>query len=358
MPSPASPNRQDILKSLEKVHDPELKRNLVELEMIRQVTLTPPDTVTITVTLTTPACPMKSTIRQDIETTLQADWPALTTIRVEFDAKVPTARKQADRRAIEGVRNIIAVTSGKGGVGKSTISLNVAVALARSGARVGLCDCDIYGPNIPLMVGLSDRPSIHDKRVTPHEKFGMKIMSMGFLVPPDTPIIWRGPMIHSVIRQFLFDVEWGELDYLILDLPPGTGDAQLSIVQSVPITGGVIVTTPQSVSLQDARKGTNMFRQLNVPILGVIENMSWHTCPDCGHKTYIFGQGGGAGMAAECGTRFLGELPLGEAIRRHGDDGEPIVAAEPDHPLSQGFQRIASELAAAVSVLNSDQVAR
>ena len=254
---------------------------------------------------------------------------------------------ELQKNGIPGVRAILAVASGKGGVGKSTTAVNIAMAFARSGLRVGLMDADIYGPSVPKMMGLSGRPDAtpDGKKVLPKEAFGVKCMSIGFLVPEDTPMIWRGPMVMSAIKQLLHEVVWGELDVLVCDLPPGTGDAQLTMAQHVPITGAVVVSTPQDVALLDVRKGLNMFRKVDVPVFGVIENMSFFLCPSCGHRAEVFGHGGAKQTAAEMETDFLGEIPLHLSIREHADAGTPIVMAEPDSEHAAAYQAIAGRVA-------------
>lgn len=251
------------------------------------------------------------------------------------------SNEQVQERSI---RSAIAVASGKGGVGKSTVAVNVAVALAKAGAKVGLLDADIYGPNVPTMMGVDQLPPAKEDKLVPAEAHGIKLMSIGFLVPEGQPLIWRGPMLHSAIRQFIVDVDWGELDYLIIDLPPGTGDAQLSLAQSIPLSGGVIVTLPQKVSLEDARRGLEMFRSMNVPIIGVVENMSFLTLPD-GSQLDIFGQGGGEQLAAETKTDFLGSVPMDPAIREAGDLGIPIVISHPDSEAAGALNELADKVA-------------
>jgi ATP-binding protein involved in chromosome partitioning len=255
------------------------------------------------------------------------------------------------------IRNAVAIASGKGGVGKSTVAVNVAVTLAASGARVGLLDADIYGPNIPTMMGVQRLPDSTDSKLVPAEAFGVKVMSIGFLVKSDQPLIWRGPMLHSAIRQFLTDVAWGELDYLIVDLPPGTGDAGLSLAQTLPLSGGVIVTLPQQVSLDDARRGLEMFRQLNVPIIGVVENMSYLELPD-GSKMDIFGSGGGELLARQSGVPFIGSIPMDPTVREGGDSGVPVVVGAPDSMVAKALTSITKDIAAKISVaaLSNDNV--
>jgi ATP-binding protein involved in chromosome partitioning len=259
-----------------------------------------------------------------------------------------------EKQAIEGVRNVVAVGSGKGGVGKSTVTVNLAIALAQSGAAVGILDADIYGPNIPLMMGITGRPCAINERIQTLGNYGVRLMSMGFLLDEDdTPVIWRGPMLHSVIQQFIRQVDWGELDYLLIDLPPGTGDVQLSLTTTVPLTGAVVVSTPQDVALQDARKAIQMFRQVDVTVLGIVENMSYFKCPNCGEISHVFSHGGGAETAERYNAPFLGEVPLTAALREGGDAGKPVVAMIPDSPVTEAFRQIASRTAAQVNIVNT-----
>jgi ATP-binding protein involved in chromosome partitioning len=277
--------------------------------------------------------------------------PGVESVTVNFDANVPSDARLMGKLNI-GVRNAIAVASGKGGVGKSTLATNLALSLALDGARVGLLDADIYGPNIPMMMGANERPKGKNDKVIPPEAHGVKLMSMGFLVDPNQAVIWRGPMIHNALRQFIEDVEWGELDYLVVDLPPGTGDASLSLAQSLSLTGAVIVTTPQQVALSDVVRGVKMFEQLKVPILGVIENMSYFVAPDTGKRYDIFGHGGGAKMAKQVEVDFLGEVPLEPQVRVGGDEGQPIVVHDPDSAAAQAIRAVAQKVAASVSMHN------
>jgi ATP-binding protein involved in chromosome partitioning len=274
-------------------------------------------------------------------------------VDVQMSAAVPTAPKSASLEALAGVRNIVAVGSGKGGVGKSTVTANLAVAVAQLGAKVGLLDADVWGPNIPLMMGITGQPRSVNNRIQTLSNYHVSIMSMGFLTTPDTPIIWRGPMLHNVIQQFLRQVEWGELDYLLVDLPPGTGDVQLTLTQTVPLMGAVVVSTPQDVALQDARKAIMMFRQVKVEVLGIVENMSYFQCPKCQMRTDIFDHGGGESTAARFGVPFLGEIPLDIGIRVGGDLGKPIVVGDPESPVAKAFVQIAQKMAAQVSIANS-----
>jgi len=280
--------------------------------------------------------------------------PGIREARIQMTSSVTEGGRGSGRQAIPGVRNIIAVGSGKGGVGKSTVTVNLAVALARAGARVGLLDADVYGPNVPLMMGIAGRPVAVDNRIRPLSSHGVQVMSMGFLTADDTPLIWRGPMLHSVITQFIRQVEWGDLDYLLVDLPPGTGDVQLTLTQTVALMGAVVVSTPQDVALQDARKAILMFRQVRVEILGIVENMSYFECPKCHERTDVFSHGGGKTTADKYGVPFLGEIPLDIGVREAGDAGSPIVIAQPDSAAGRAFAQIAGGVAAQVSVANQN----
>ncbi len=335
-----------VLAALRQVEDPDLKQDLVSLGMIRDLEIEG-GKVRFTIVLTTPACPLKSKMEADARNAVAA-LPGVETVEVKMDAEVPNDGRVRGLLKVP-VRNAIAVGSGKGGVGKSTVAVNVAVALAQAGARVGLMDADIYGPNVPTMMGIKHLPPAREGRLLPAEAYGVKVMSIGFLVKPGQALIWRGPMLHSAIRQFLSDVEWGELDYMIVDLPPGTGDAPLSLAQSLSLSGGVIVTLPQKVSLDDASRGLQMFQQLQVPVLGVVENMSYLELPD-GTRMDIFGTGGGEALAKEAGVPFLGAIPMDPAVREGGDSGTPIVVSSPDSPVAQAFIRLAEQLAAQLSI--------
>ena len=337
---------EHVLSALSKVLDPDIKRDLVSLNMIQNVEVLENNAVNFTIVLTTPACPLKNKIKEDARQAVAAI-PGVGDIHIEMSAKV---RADGISREIKlPVRNVVAIASGKGGVGKSTVSVNLAVALAEMGAKVGLMDADIYGPNIPTMMGVSEPPRSEGDRIIPPEAHGVKIISIGFFVPPDQPLIWRGPMLHNAIRQFVSDVEWGNLDYLIIDLPPGTGDIQLSLTQTLPLSGGVIVTLPQKVSLEDALRGLKMFNKLNVPILGVIENMSYLEMPD-GSRMDVFGNGGGQSLALETNSPFLGEIPMDSLVRIGGDNGQPIVLAHPEKPAAKALRSIAENLAAQLSI--------
>jgi ATP-binding protein involved in chromosome partitioning len=345
----SNPTEGQVMEALSHVIEPELHKDLVTLNMIRDLQIKD-GSVDFTVMLTTPACPLKNQIEDEARAAVMTV-PGVETVSVSFDASVPEDRRLLSKMDI-GVKNAIAVASGKGGVGKSTIATNLALALAGSGASVGLLDADIYGPNIPLMMGVHERPRSGNGRILPPEGYGVKLMSMGFLVEEGTPIIWRGPMIHSALRQFLSDVEWGGLDYMVVDLPPGTGDASLSLTQSLALTGAVIVTTPQDVALADVVKGIAMFNHLEVPVLGVVENMSYFVCGHCGERTEIFSHGGGKVVAERMNVPFLGEVPIDPVVRAGGDDGRPVVVSEPDSPAGIAIREIASKVAAAISVQN------
>ncbi|GAB4435956.1 MAG: iron-sulfur cluster carrier protein ApbC [Anaerolineae bacterium] len=338
-----------VMEALSHVIEPELHRDLVTLDMVKNVQINGGQ-VNFTIMLTTPACPLKHKMEADANAALLAI-PGVEKVNISFDSNIPADARLMSKMNI-GVKNAIAVASGKGGVGKSTMSANLALSLALDGAKVGLLDADVYGPNIPMMMGINERPKGHNNKIIPPEAYNVKIMSMGFLVDANQPVIWRGPMIHNALRQFLQDVEWGSLDYLVVDLPPGTGDASLSLAQSLSLTGAVIVTTPQQVALSDVVRGVAMFQQLNVPILGVIENMSYFVAPDTGHRYDIFGHGGGAAMAKEVGADFLGEVPLEPQVRMGGDEGSPIVVRAPESVAAQAIRAVAQKVAAAISVQN------
>lgn len=346
---------ESVLDVLKPVEDPELRKSLVALNMIRNVAIEAGN-VSFTLVLTTPACPLKELIVDDCKRAVKT-LDGVTDVQVEVTAETPTQAAIPDRQGIDGVKNILAISSGKGGVGKSSVAVNVAVALAQTGAKVGLLDADIYGPNGPKMLGLGDakvmvQAGADGKEVLePAFNHGVKLVSMAFLIDRDQPVIWRGPMLNGVIRQFLYQVSWGDLDYLIVDMPPGTGDAQLTLAQAVPMAGVAIVTTPQEVALLDSRKGLKMFEQLGVPVLGIIENMSYFIPPDLPDRKYdIFGSGGGERTANELGVDLLGCVPLEIPLREGGDNGVPIVVSQPDSASAQALKKIAGQIAAKVSV--------
>ena len=338
-----------VLDALKAVTDPDLGRDIVSLGFVRNLTIDGGGRVAFAIELTTPACPVKDQMREQARAAVSA-LGGVDAVDIEMTASVRSAVPDAQKAPIPGIRNIIAVGAGKGGVGKTTVSVNLAVALARYGGRVGIIDGDVYGPNVPIMLGLDTRLESDGRKIVPAEKYGIRVVSMGFLADATAPIIWRGPMLHGVVRQFFQDVRWDELDYLVVDMPPGTGDVALSLSQTVPVTGAVVVTTPQAVSLSDSRRAVGMYRKLNVPTLGIVENMSYYACSGCGQETDLFGRGGGERVAEELDVPFLGNIPLHAPIRVGGDTGEPIVSADPDSPAAQAFLRIAERAAAQVSI--------
>ena len=338
-----------ILEALRTVQEPELGRDIVTLEMVKSIAIDG-SAVAFTIELTTPACPLKDEIEGNARQVLQA--LGATEVAITWGAMVRRAAPRTAEQLLPNVKNIIAVASGKGGVGKSTVSVNLAVALAQAGAAVGLLDADITGPNIPMMLGVDGQPKATEdgKRIVPLERHGVKTISIQFFVPQGQPIVWRGPLVGGAIQQFLRDVEWGELDYLVIDLPPGTSDAQLTLAQAVPLGGAVLVTTPQEVSLSDVSKALAMFKRLSVPILGVVENMTAFVCPHCGESHEIFGRGGGERFAAENGIPFLGGIPLDVTVRQGGDVGVPAVAQREPGPAARALTAVAQNVAAHVSV--------
>jgi len=343
--------RDEVLGELRTVQDPDLHRDLVTLGMIQELKIEG-DRVSFAVVLTTPACPVKDKMKEwTRDAVLRLPW--VKEVSVDMRAQTTSGRATSNEELIPQVKNVIAVASGKGGVGKSTTSVNVTLALAETGARVGLLDGDIYGPNIPLMMGLKTKPQLQSDggKIVPMRSYGIKLMSIGFFIDEDNPVIWRGPMVHGAIQQFLRDVDWGELDYLVVDLPPGTGDASLSLSQLIPLSGVVIVTTPQDVALQDVAKSVAMFRRLEVPIIGVVENMSYFICPNCKERHEIFGRGGGERIAQHFGSAFLGHVPLQPKVRIGGDEGRPVVVTDPHSPESEAFRVVAGAIAQQVSIL-------
>lgn len=341
--------REMALAALSKVQEPELHRDLVSLKMIENLKVSGSE-VAFTVVLTTPACPLKHVMERDCREALLA-LPGVEKVTINWDSNVRADNRLAGRLDIS-TRNAIAIASGKGGVGKTTVAVNLSVALAQAGARVGLLDADIYGPNCDIMLGARDKPRLSaERKMIPLERHGVKVISMGMLVGENQALVWRGPMLHSAIRQLISDVEWGELDYLIIDLPPGTGDAQLSLAQTLPLTGGVIVTLPQKVSQADALRGLETFRQLKVPIVGVIENMGAMILPD-GSRLDVFGEGGGESFAKQVDVPFLGSVPMDPQVRIGGDTGAPVVVSNPDSETAKALVQVSKEVAARVSVLN------
>ncbi len=337
-----------VLDALRTVQEPELGGDLVTRNMVRDLAIDGSD-VAFTIELTTPACPLKDQIESEVRAALAP--VGVNGIAIAWGASVRRATPRAAEQLVPGVKNVIAVASGKGGVGKSTVSVNLAVALARAGASVGLLDADITGPNIPMMMGVEGQPtSSPNNKIVPLERHGVKVISIQFFVPEGQPIVWRGPLIGGAIQQFLRDVDWGELDYLVIDLPPGTSDAQLTLAQAVPISGTVLVTTPQDVALADVGKAHAMLTRLNVPVIGLVENMSAFVCPHCGEATEIFGRGGGERFAQEHGIDFLGKIPLDITVRQGGDAGIPAVAQREPGPAGIALEAVAGLVAARMSV--------
>jgi ATP-binding protein involved in chromosome partitioning len=337
-----------VLDALRTVQEPELGGDLVTRNMVRDLAIDG-DKVAFTVELTTPACPLKDQIEAEVRRALTP--LGVTDVGITWGATVRRAAPRSAEQLLPGVKNVIAVASGKGGVGKSTVSVNLAVALARAGATVGLLDADITGPNIPMMLGVEGQPTASENnRILPLERHGVKVISIQFFVPEGQPIVWRGPLIGGAISQFLRDVEWGELDYLVVDLPPGTSDAQLTLAQAVPISGTVLVTTPQDVALSDVAKALSMLQRLNVPVIGIVENMSAFVCPHCGEATEIFGRGGGERFAQEHGLELLGKIPLDVTVRQGGDAGVPAVAQREPGPAAVALEAVAGLVAARMSV--------
>jgi ATP-binding protein involved in chromosome partitioning len=337
-----------VLAALRTVQEPELGGDLVTRNMIRDLRVDGAE-VAFTIELTTPACPLKDQIEGEVR---QALAPlGVEGVAIEWAATVRRAAPRSAEQLVPGVKNVLAVASGKGGVGKSTVSVNLAVALAKAGATVGLLDADITGPNIPMMLGIEGQPGASaNNKILPLERHGVKAISIQFFVPEGQPIVWRGPLIGGAISQFLRDVEWGELDYLVVDLPPGTSDAQLTLAQAVPISGTILVTTPQDVALSDVGKALAMLQRLNVPVIGVVENMSAFVCPHCGEETEIFGRGGGERFAQQHGLDFLGKVPLDVTVRQGGDAGVPAVAQREPGPAARALETVAGLVAARMSV--------
>jgi ATP-binding protein involved in chromosome partitioning len=341
---------EDVKKAMSTVQEPELGRDLVALDMVKDVRIDG-GKVSVTVELTTPACPLKEKIERECHAALKAI-PGVAETAVSLTHRVLKQKPVPDKESIPGIKNVIAVYACKGGVGKSTVAVNLAAALKLDGASVGIFDADIYGPNVPLMMGAAGNPEGDGEKIQPMSAHGVKLMSMGFLTNESTPMIWRGPMVHGAVRQLLRDTVWGELDYLVVDLPPGTGDAQLTLIQSVPLAGVVIVTTPQDVALLDGVKGIQMFRKLGVPVLGLVENMSGFTCPHCQHETAIFSKGGGEREAERLKIPFLGAVPLDPSMVTAGDTGVPIVLSHPKSAQAKALRWMAQVTAGQISVAN------
>jgi ATP-binding protein involved in chromosome partitioning len=338
-----------VLDALKVVVDPDLHRDIVSLGFIKDVAFAD-GRVSFTLELTTPACPAREQLREQAVQAVRA-LPGVKDVEVRMTANVRSvSAPETGRPPLPGVKNVIAVGAGKGGVGKTTVAVNLALALARCGARVGILDGDIYGPNVPMMLGLQAQLVTDGKQIVPAEKYGVQVVSMGFLTQDDAAVIWRGPMLHGAIQQFFRDVAWENLDYLIVDMPPGTGDVALSLSQTVPVAGAVLVTTPQQVSLADTRRAVRMYQKLNIPPVGVVENMSYYACPNCHHEADIFGTGGGEALSAAMTLPFLGRLPVYQPIREGSDTGVPLVVSEPGSPAGRAFVALAEKVAAQVAI--------
>lgn len=352
----ATIDQQRVVEALKHVIEPDLQKDLITLNMVKDIVISDQDEISFTVVLTTPACPLKDMIENACINAIKHFIPEAKSVKVNMTANVTSGGNMSGstvENVLANVKNTIAIASGKGGVGKSTVATNLAVALAKTGAKVGLIDADIHGPSIPTMFGLkNEKPDVMGKTLIPLEKHGVKLISIGFLVDQNTAVVWRGPMISSALRQFMTDVAWNELDYLLFDLPPGTGDIQLTLVQTVPLTGSVVVTTPQDVAVSDVVKAVAMFDNVKVPVLGVLENMSYYHLPD-GSKEYIFGQGGGATLAEKHNLPFLGEIPLGTDVRKGGDEGVPVIIRNPESEQAKLFMSAAKKLAQQIAIKNA-----
>jgi len=338
-----------VFEALKVVRDPDLNRDIVSLGFIKNMSIDG-GRVAFTIELTTPACPVKDQMRDQARAAVM-QVPGVSSVEVAMSARVREAvGGDGARQSIPGVKNIIAVGAGKGGVGKTTVAVNLALALVKCGGKVGLIDADIYGPNVPIMLGMKTDLTTDGQKIVPAEKYGLQVISMGFLTKDDAPIIWRGPMLHGALQQFFREVRWVDLDYLVVDMPPGTGDVALTLSQTVPVAGAVVVTTPQQVSLADTRRAIAMYKKLNIPPLGVIENMSYFACTKCGHEADIFGHGGGEQMAVEVGLPFVGRIPIYQPIREGSDVGVPLMISEPESPAGRAFMSAAERIAAQVSI--------
>ena len=343
------PDRDAVLNALRVVVDPDIRRDIVTLGFVKDVAIDA-GRVAFTIELTTPACPVKDQLRDQASAAVRA-LPGVEQVEVALTAKVRSvSAPEKGHPPLPGVKNVIAVGAGKGGVGKTTVAVNLALALAKCGSRVGLLDGDIYGPNVPMMLGINTQLTTDGKQIVPAEKYGVQVVSIGFLTQDDAPIIWRGPMLHGAIQQFFREVAWKDLDYLIVDMPPGTGDVALSLSQTVPVVGAIVVTTPQQVSLSDSRRAVRMYQKLNIPTMGIVENMSFYACTNCHHEADIFGHGGGEKLAADMNVPFLGRLPIYQPIREGSDTGTPIVIAEPASAATKAFLNVAERAAAQVSI--------
>ncbi len=349
-------SESSVLDALKAVRDPDLNRDIVSLKFIKNLRIAGGH-VAFAIELTTPACPVKEQMREQARAAVAA-LPGVTAIDIEMTAQVRAVTGEGGKAPVPGVKNIIAVGAGKGGVGKTTVAVNLAIALSQFGSRVAVIDGDVYGPNVPLMLGIKTQLVTDDSgKIVPAEQFGIKLVSMAFLTTDDAPVIWRGPMLHGVIQQFFREVRWENIDYLIVDMPPGTGDIALSLSQTVPVAGSVVVTTPQIVSVADTRRAVRMYQKLNVPTLGLIENMSHFVCPSCRHESDIFGKGGGEALAQEMSIPFLGRVPIYEPIRVGGDTGVPITIGERDSPAARAFRSAAEQLAAQLSIASFKKTA-
>jgi ATP-binding protein involved in chromosome partitioning len=337
-----------VLDALKAVRDPDLNRDIVSLKFIKNLKIDG-GRVAFAIELTTPACPVKDQMREQARALVTAI-PGVTQVDIEMTAQVRSVVADTNKAPVPGIKNIIAVGAGKGGVGKTTVAVNLAIALSQYGGRVGLIDGDIYGPNVPIMLGISTQLTTDGDKIVPAEQYGIQLVSMAFLTSDDSPVIWRGPMLHGVIQQFFRDVRWTGIDYLIVDMPPGTGDIALSLSQTVPVSGAVVVTTPQTVSVADTRRAVRMYQKLNVPTLGLVENMSHFVCPTCSHESDIFGKGGGERLAEEMSLPFLGRIPIYEPIRIGGDTGVPIAVGDPQSAAAKAIRSAAERLAAQLSI--------
>ena len=346
---PSTPDRDAVLNALRAVVDPDLRKDIVSLGFVKDLTVAA-GRASFTIELTTPACPVKDQMRDQATAAVRA--LGIADVQVQLSAKVRSASApESNKPPVPGVRNIIAVGAGKGGVGKTTVAVNLALSLARCGSHVGLLDGDVYGPNIPIMMGLNTQLGTDGNRIVPAEKYGLQVVSIGFMTNDDAPIIWRGPMLHQVVQQFVREVAWNDLDYLIIDMPPGTGDIALSLSQTIPVAGSVVVTTPQQVSLADSRRAVRMYQKLNIATLGIVENMSYYSCPNCHFETDLFGHGGGEGLASDMDVPFLGRLPIYQPIREGGDAGIPLIVAEPASSAARAFLTVAERTAAQISIV-------
>src|SRR5215208_816006 len=338
-----------VLAALKVVRDPDLQRDIVSLGFVKELKIEG-RRVAFTIELTTPACPVKDLLRDQARAAVMAI-PGVSAVDVQMSARVREAvGSDGARQMVPGVKNVIAVGAGKGGVGKTTVAVNLALALAKCGSKVGIIDADIYGPNVPIMLGMKTQLTTDGQKIVPAEKYGLQVISMGFLTADEAPIIWRGPMLHGALQQFFREVAWKTLDYLVIDLPPGTGDVALSLSQTVPVAGAIVVTTPQQVSLADSRRAVAMYKKLNIPTLGIIENMSYFVCRNCHQEADIFGHGGGEQMATDLGIPFVGRVPIYQPIREGSDTGVPLLISEPDSPAGRAFMAAAERTAAQVSI--------